>query len=222
MVENILQVVTGSKLHGLDNKYSDTDIRGIHMHSIKDILSPYRKIKNIQWIEGDVDNTSYELMEFCKMATQGNPNILEVLWSNQIIENSDAGLELQKNRHKFLDSKRIFDAHKGYAHNQYKKMNLFEPDKRTPKFCVAYIRTLQSGIGLLKKGDFSPQVTRNKDFLLEIKYNFDKVDVGKLGKMFEKLQIEFAETYYKNENNFTPDIEWIENFIYNRYKHNNI
>lgn len=214
----IHKVVVGSRLHGLNNEQSDYDYRGVFIHPVRDILDPFKKVKNTSWIEGDVDNTSYELSSFCMMLTQGNPSALEVLWSNMIEDTSDWGEVLIKNRFRFLDSKRIFDAHRGYAHNQYKKMNLFTPDARTPKFAVAYIRSLIQGIDLLNNGTFNPQVSDDwKDYLLNVKYNWSDALIPDLGNKFASLEVKIADAFYKNDHKFTPDIEWISDFVYSAY-----
>lgn len=215
--KTILSVVVGSRLHGLAKETSDWDIRGIFMHPLVDIISPFRNPKNVSWVEGDEDNTAYELRDFCKYATKGNPTILEILFSNMVRETSPLGDELRANTIKFLDSKAIFDAHKGYAHNQYNKMNLFEPDKRTPKFAVAYLRSMQQGIDLLTTGKISPQVRKDKKFILKVKHEFDPSLVPALGKRFSKLQTELADAYYANQSKFTPDYDWIEDFLMRAY-----
>jgi len=218
----LLEVITGSRLHGLHTEKSDIDYRGIFINDLNDVLSPFKKTKTNCWIEGageeDTDNTAYELSHFIQMASKGNPSTLEVLWSNQIHATTPEADELRANRHKLLDSKYIFEAHKGYSHNQYTKMNLFTPDARTPKFAVAYVRVLQQGIELLSTGEFSPQVLRNRDFLYEVKNDFNPIKHQPvLTKMFADLQVEFAEAYQKNHNRFTPDKEWLEAFIYKTY-----
>ena len=213
--------VVGSRLHSLHNQYSDWDYRGVHISSLKSILSPFAKNKNTVWIEGDEDNTSYELIDFCKLAVVGNPSILEVLFSNQIKEITPEMEELRANRHKFLDSSKIFEACKGYAHNQYNKMNLFEPDKRTPKFAVAYLRTLWQTEALLRIGELPCQITGEaREFLYKVKY-YDYTNFGdlipELVRLFSQYQIKLAEAYQQNHNKFSPDIEWIEEFIERSY-----
>lgn len=218
-MEKILhEVVVGSRLHGLNNEKSDFDYRGIFVHPLRDVLSPFRKVKTTSWIEGDEDNTAYELRDFCKFAVQGNPTILEVFWSNMVVKTTDDAKELLENRHRFLDSTRIYEAHKGYAHNQYNKMNLFEPDARTPKFAVAYLRVLIQCKQLLETGTFSPQVLEDKDFLLEVKYNFSDALIPALSKKFATLQVELADIYAKHHDKFKPDLEWIEDYVYSVYK----
>lgn len=214
--------VVGSRLHNLYNENSDFDFRGVHISPLKEVLSPFVKLKNTVWIEGDEDNTSFELTDFCKTATQGNPTILEILYSNQIKEITPEMEELRLNRHKFLDSKRIFEACKGYAHNQYNKMNMFEPDKRTPKFAVAYLRTLWQTVELLKTGELPCQVTGEmRDFLFKVKYyDFEKFGelVPDLVKLFSEYQVRLADAFQANNDKFKPDLEWIEDFIVRTYK----
>ena len=217
-MKTILSVVVGSRLHGLAKEDADYDIRGVFMHPLKDIVSPFKNLKNTSWIEGDEDNTSYELRDFCKLATKGNATILETLWSDMVREESAEGKVLRENRQRFLDSKAIFEAHKGYANNQYTKMSLFKPDKRTPKFAIAYLRVLHQAKQLLETGDFNPQVTQDSPLMMDVKYNFSDKHIPELSKRFASLQVELADAYAKNHDKFTPDIEWIEDFLIKAYE----
>ena len=222
MSQTILgKFVVGSRLHNLHNESSDFDYRGVHITDLKSILSPYQKVKNTIWIEGDEDNTSFELTDFCMFATKGNPTILEILYSDIVRETSLAMTEMRLNRHKFLDSTRIFEAVKGYAHNQYNKMNLFEPDARTPKFAVAYLRTLWQTERLLATGELPVRITGEmREFLYQIKYTpyqeFAKF-LPELVKLFAEYQVKLAVAYQENHNKFSPDFQWIEEFIYKTY-----
>ncbi len=217
-MRDILSVIVGSRLHGLHQDTSDTDIRGIFQEDMMELLSPFRTPRTTHWVEGDEDNTSYELRHFCKMAVQGNPTTLEILWSNQVVHTTTTADTLRINRHNFLDSHNIFEAHKGYAHNQYKKMNLFDPDARTPKFVVAYLRSLRQGIDLLSTGDFAPQVAdKDKHFLMEVKYDWHPGMIPVLSHKFAELQIEFADVYAQNHDRLKPNIGWIEEFLLSEY-----
>ena len=227
MIQKITQLgkfVVGSRLHNLFNENSDTDYRGVHISNLKSLLSPFAKNKNTVWIEGNDDNTSYELVDFCKLATTGNPTILEVLYSNITTQTSPEMEIMRKNRHKFLSSLRIFEAAKGYAHNQYNKMNLFEPDARTSKFAVAYLRTLWQTEELLRTGDLPVQVTGEmREFLYQVKYTHFKdfhLLMPKLVELFAQYQVKLAKAYQENHGKFTPDLDWIEEFIYQVYKNN--
>ena len=58
-MRQIAKVLVGSRLHGLHTNTSDYDYRGVHMHDLREVLSPFKTLKNTTWIEGDEDNTSY-------------------------------------------------------------------------------------------------------------------------------------------------------------------
>lgn len=215
----LTKVVVGSRLHGLANEQSDYDYRGVFLHPLTDVLSPFRTLKNTHWIEGDNDNTAYEFADFIKLCVKGNPTALEVLWSDQVLFDTHAMQFLRKHRNKLLDSKAIYEAHKGYSHNQYKKMNLFDPDQRTPKFAVAYVRSLVQGIQLLERGTFYPKL---EDYnanlaaeLMQIKYDFDNYDKFKLVAIFETYMQKLNEAYAKYHSKWQPDTVWLEQYIQN-------
>lgn len=211
------KVLVGSRLHSLDNENSDWDWRGIHIHPLKEILSPFSKIKNTAWIEGDEDNTSYELADFCKMAVQGNATVLEVFFSNVIKEDSPAARHMRENWRKFIDTDKFVMASRGYAQNQYNKMNLFEPDARTPKFAVAYIRVLWQCWQFLETGKFKCQIEEPwRSYLLEVKHGFRLSMIMGLSEKFLELQKNITDAHAKAER-LSPDIAWIEDFIYQTY-----
>lgn len=213
----ITKVLVGSRLHGVHNKNSDYDWRGIHINSLKSILSPFKKTKNTSWIEEDEDNTSYELADFCKQATHGNATILEVFFSNVIKEDSETAQEMRKNWDKFIDTDKFVMASRGYAHNQYNKMNLFEPDERTPKFAVAYLRVLWQCWQFLETDVFKCQI--EEPYLTElknIKENFDQTMIPMLSELFIFMQKKITDSY-PNAKKRKPDIDWIEEFIYRSY-----
>lgn len=224
----LTEVLVGSRLHGLHTEKSDYDYRGIHIHSLKEVLSPFRTLKNTSWIEGDVDNTSYELADFCKQATHGNATILEVFFSNEIVKTSPIADELRANWQKFVDTDRFVMASRGYAQNQYNKMNLFESagvkgQERTSKFAVAYCRVLWQCAEFLKTGVFPCQITDPdlKEFLLIIKpLTIKQLQpyVPKLTEMFMLLQANVTNAHADpGLVKFKPDTEWIEDFIYRAY-----
>src|SRR5258706_2511298 len=77
----ILKVVVGSVAHGLANEKSDTDYRGIFVIPTSDLLRIGPHIDQTNWIEGKVDDTSWELGKFLFLATKCNPTILETFLS---------------------------------------------------------------------------------------------------------------------------------------------
>jgi len=219
----LTRVVVGSRLHGLANESSDWDYRGIHVYPLRDFLSPFKTLKNTSWIEGDIDDTSYELADFCKQAVHGNATILEVFFSNQVLETTPIADEMRSNWQKFMDTDRFVMASRGYAANQLTKMSLFDDigvkgQSRTPKFAVAYCRVLWQCQEFLKHGVFKCEIDdpELKAFLLNVKNNWSKDLVPVLTEKFAILQGGVSQAW-ATAPKMKPDINYIENFIYEAY-----
>lgn len=222
----VTKVLVGSRLHGLFNEQSDYDYRGIHIHNLKDVLSPFKTLKNTSWIEGSEDNTSYELRDFCKQATHGNATILEVFFSNEIVETSPLADKMRANWQKFIDTDRVVMASRGYASNQLNKMQLFDDigvkdQRRTSKFAIAYCRVLWQCAEFLRTGEFPCQITEPqlKEFLLKLKAGWSDEYIPECTEIFASLQAEVTKSW-KTAHKFKPDIAWIEEFIYEAYSNN--
>lgn len=219
----ITKVLVGSRLHGLANEKSDYDYRGIHMSPLVEVLSPFKTLKNTSWIEGDIDDTSYELADFCKQAVQGNATILEVFFSDKVEQTSDIADTMRDNWQKFMDTDRFVMASRGYANNQLNKMALFDNigmkgQERTPKFAIAYCRVLWQCSEFLKTGHFKCAIDDEEllRFLLTVKNNWSTDLVPPLTEKFSLLQAEVSKAW-ATAPKMKPDIEWIERFIYDSY-----
>lgn len=74
----VLQVVSGSHAYGTANKDSDVDLRGIIIPP-EEYFFGLRGFEQYEAAEGDV--CYYDIRKFFKLAVQGNPNVLEILWA---------------------------------------------------------------------------------------------------------------------------------------------
>jgi predicted nucleotidyltransferase len=232
-VNIITKVVVGSRLHGLHTETSDWDYRGIHISGLQDVLSPFRTQKNTTWIEGDEDNTSYELAEFCKLATKGNATILEVFFSDQIIESTPIADEMRQNWYKFMNTKQFIDASRGYAHNQWNKFYNFESagakgQERTAKFAVAFLRVMWQCEQFLLTGQFKCNLEESDLFPLLKKIKPMTVDeiqphlpeiVAAMSDMNMRVSAATAQSEFLD---VKPDLEWVERFIYRAYVTNDL
>ena len=227
-MKQIAKVLVGSRLHGLNTANSDWDYRGIHIHSLKDKLSPFKTLKNTTWIEGDEDNTSYELADFCKKAVHGNAAILEVFFSDKIIETSPIHSELRANWEKFIDTKRFVAASRGYAHNQWNKFYNFKDvgvngQHRTAKFAVAFLRVMWQCEQFLLTGEFKcnleqsdlyPLLKKIKPMSLEEIRPHTPEIVAAMDDMSRRVAVAESKSKFMD---MKPDIEWIEDFIHRAY-----
>lgn len=224
----ITKVVVGSRLHGLDTPTSDWDYRGIHISPLQDVLSPFQTQKNTNWLEGNIDDTSYELAEFCKLATKGNATILEVFFSDQIIDTTAVATMARENWEKFIDTQAFIAASRGYAHNQWNKFYNFESkgvngQERTAKFAVAFLRVMWQCEQFLLTGKFQcdlkdcdlfPLLYEIKPMSVEAIQPYLPAIVAAMSDMNMRLSVAESKSKYIN---MKPDIAWIEDFIYRAY-----
>lgn len=234
-VDILTKVVVGSRLHGLDTPTSDWDYRGIHISPLRRVLSPFRAQKNTTWIEGDEDNTSYELADFCKQATKGNATILEVFFSDKIIETTPIADEMRENWYRFIDTHHFINASRGYAHNQWNKFYNFESagikgQERTAKFAVSFLRVMWQCEQFLLTGKFKCNLRECDmfDLLKRIK-PMTREEVQKVLPEIVEAMSEMDMRVAKAEGDalpevmaMKPDLEWIEDFIYRAYTYDTL
>ncbi len=187
----ILKVLVGSHAYGLADKNSDKDYRAVYVLPTSKILSLGYKYKGNDWIEGDEDNTAYEIGHFLHLAIHCNPSILEVFKAPIVEFTKDPEIltDMTQLRQLFpyvWNPQQSFDAFCGYGFNQRKKM-LDDKDRRPHKFAVAYIRTLINLIDLLEHKTFSLEVDFMKDDLLRIKKGAYRK--GEVIDITERLQV---------------------------------
>ncbi len=76
----ILSVVAGSKAQGLDTASSDLDTRGVCIPSANHLLGLTRFE---QWSDESNDHVIYALDKFVRLGLEGNPNIIETLFTDE-------------------------------------------------------------------------------------------------------------------------------------------
>src|ERR1700733_7826133 len=100
----ILAVVVGSRAYGLAGPGSDHDRRGIYAAPTRDF---WRLEKPPTHLDGPLpEQFSWEIERFCDLARQGNPTVLEVLWSPLVEQINGMGQDLLSVRRAFL-SRRV-------------------------------------------------------------------------------------------------------------------
>jgi predicted nucleotidyltransferase len=201
---DIYKVVHGSRAYGTHTEESDTDTKGVCIAPKEYMLSVHKTFE--QHETRDPDSVVYEIRKFCKLASQCNPNIIEVLYCDKkhILTMDSIGEELRENRDLFL-SKMAKNGFVGYAHSQLKRLkNHREWNDRPPK----HPGTAPAGIpkGEVKKIDdycnFKyDRYPKNED-LVKAKAHFG---------MQKSMQWFHAKTYYLNIANYKKYKHWKEN-----------
>lgn len=124
----IFAAVTGSRLYGTNRPDSDIDIRGVCFDPIDSLLGldhfeqySMNKEDGLKWSGSNFgiladDVTVYGLTKFFRLCIANNPNIIELLFADNLIDNSIWKMIVSR-RHLFLSTK-IAHTFSGYASDQ--------------------------------------------------------------------------------------------------------
>jgi predicted nucleotidyltransferase len=193
----IYSAVVGSTAYGLAVEGSDIDRRGIYLAPTRDFWS---LTKPPEQITPDKDTTYWEAEKFIRLALQGNPTVLEVLWAEDY-EVASPGLPFwccgeyfRVQRHIFI-GQHIMQPYIGYATDQmhrFKKRyeRTGEGDTKHLMHCV---RLLIQGRDALLTGEIPVIVPKQyRGFLLSIRRG--EVPIEDVQLHTTRLLVEIAET----------------------------
>jgi hypothetical protein len=118
--EVLYEVVHGSVAFGLDRTGSDVDHKGVIIGPAAWYLG-HRA--GPEQVELSADHVRYDLRKFCRLAADGNPVALEMLWVDRdhVVACRPAGERLRSARRLFL-SQRAADRFVGYASDQLRRI----------------------------------------------------------------------------------------------------
>jgi len=202
-MQELFKCLVGSRAHGLNDETSDYDYRGVFAVPTTRILGLGANPKTTHWIEGDVDDTSWEIGHFLHLATKCNPTILEAFCS-PLKSTTKAGDMVRALFPHVWNSRGVFDAFRGYSMNQRKKF-LDDKDGRAWKFAVAYIRTLWQGTHLLYHGVLPINVQEVEPVMHQMLRAIRNQEMtrGQVLDLATKLERDIATAYEENSDKET-------------------
>ncbi|OLV15685.1 hypothetical protein BOO71_0014095 [Deinococcus marmoris] len=192
--------VMGSRAFGLDSAGSDTDLRGFYLPpatahwSLGGVPEQLERGEEVYW----------EARKFVLLALKANPNVLEVLYSPQVLTVTPVAQALLDIRGAFL-SRLVYQTYGGYVMGQFKRL---EADRRNhgdirPKHVMHLLRLLLSGIHVLKTGEVLVDVGEYRERLLAVKSG--ELSWEEIGRWRLELHRTFDEAYARTHLPERPD-----------------
>jgi uncharacterized protein len=164
----IYAAVVGSRAFGLDTDASDTDTRGVYVAPTEAFWSLGKPPMHVDGPEEEW--FSWEVERFCELALKANPNLLEVLHSPLVVQQTSLGEELVSLRRSFL-SQLAYQTYSGYVLSQFKKIEADYRRDGAPKWkhVMHLIRLLLAARTLLTTGELVVDVGIHREKLLAVK-----------------------------------------------------
>lgn len=223
----LLRVLAGSRAYGLEREGSDWDYHSVFVAPTRELLAVEGRVKTKVWQEGEEDNTGWEVGHFLKLALHCNPTVLETFVAPILgpgdrhsygERDMDYHLKLRALFPAVLSRRAVYDAFKGYAHSQRRKM--LEPTggvlagERVWKFATAYLRVLWQGRVLLETGRMPVYV--NDPFVKELLETIrdEKVSEGQVIDWAMSAQHDLALAFGKSTLPTEPDLDAVNDFLW--------
>jgi len=134
---DVLKVLCGSHAYGVERKDSSRQEKGVYIPERRYYTSPFTKLNPLE--SKDSNAVMYEIRTFCKRASECNPNILEVLFTDKknILHIDSVGEELLEHRDIFL-SQKAENTFKAYAKFKLKKLQEYKRWDNPPEHPGAF------------------------------------------------------------------------------------
>lgn len=146
----IFKCTAGSHAYGMNTETSDMDERGVFIAPPEFVISCIQKVEQIE--DPKHDDVVYELRKFLKLAAACNPNIIELLFTDEgNIKFIDPAFRVFRDyRHIFL-SKKARHTFAGYAHAQLHRIKghhkwIMQPQKEKSPSIIDYCRLIKNGV----------------------------------------------------------------------------
>lgn len=202
----------GSRAFGLSTESSDDDLRGIYLPPARLHWSLFRLPEQLDFAEAGVDEVYWELEKFLRLALKANPNVLETLWTPDVLHADEVAGRLRGMREAFL-SRHLYKTYSGYVLSQFRRMANAVEKKGTykAKHAMHLIRLLHSGIEALRTGAIRIDVSAYRDELMHVKsgaWTFEQARTRAL-ELDEQFQVAFRESRLPEQ----PDYRRVNEFL---------
>lgn len=226
------EAICGSIAYGVNSDNSDMDIHAITTPPI-DWVFPHLtgkipgfgkappSFENFQQHHIIVDDKNYDVaiystVKLFSLAMENNPNILDMLWvpENCITHIDDVGHHIRQNRKNFLH-KGAFHRFKGYAHQQFKRLEtsnrkeLIEKYGYDTKFAYHIVRLCLQVEQILEHGDMDFSV--NAPFIKEIRNGC--YTLAELRDWYMAKEKTLEALYQSSSVQYKPNEEFIKNVL---------
>lgn len=200
-MKTILKTIVGSQAHGLATPKSDFDYRGVFLVPTSEFMKLGGTMKTTSWVEGNDDDTSWEVGHFLNMAVHCNPTVLETFLA-PVDEADFWGEELRTLFSYVWNSTDVMNAFIGYGINQRTKF-FKNQDNRAPKYAAAYLRVLFNAQELLNTGTFTVNLKDTEIYEQVKRFKNGEYEVGEVIQACFEMETRVLKAHQKNPNKKT-------------------
>jgi predicted nucleotidyltransferase len=232
----ILRATVGSTIHGLHHEgMDDRDEMGVFIEPPALALGHRQLAHMVERTQpegarsgpGDLDLVMYSLRKWVKLAVAGNPTIVLLLFSSDVVTTTPLGDEMRANASLFL-SQNVLPRYLGYMRSQRERLlgvrgqkNVKRPELvdafgYDTKYAMHLIRLGYQGLELLETGQLSlPMQEPIRSRIMEVRRG--EVPFEEAVQMAEDVEARLEKTAESSPLPKQPDMEAIDNWVVSAY-----
>lgn len=217
----LVKSLGGSTAFGLNTPESDTDYRGVFVNTDPAKILGLEKFEHVDKKETD-DECYYEVRKFFELLKNGNTGALELLFTDETIETSEAFEDIRKHRMSFVDTDKMFRCLLGYMQGERRLANgertgvlgskrkvQLEKYGFSPKNFVQLFRLAWAGDVLFQKGYFPVNVKKEdpefQAWLMDVKTKPENHTKQELNLEVDKWEARLKASYDTRKVNYSFD-----------------
>ncbi|MBS2034398.1 nucleotidyltransferase domain-containing protein [bacterium] len=153
--EPLFATLSGAHLYGFESPDSDVDLRGAFVLPLDQLLGLREPVQTINKSFDEhgleIDLVCHDILKYCKLLNKSSGEILEQLYSNLVVWDSDYLEELRELFRPHV-GKEFYYHYRGFLQNQ---LRLIERPESTVKETLYGYRVALTGIHLLRSGQMN-------------------------------------------------------------------
>ena len=200
-------------MYGLNTPESDYDERYVFMHDDISRTIGLERFEHLDGRAGNEDKFGFELRHYLNLMRKTNSQVIEVVFAEHYLELHPLFNDLIiKNRHKLLDTERMFKSLMGYMHGERRLANgertgtlggkrkaALDKYGFSPKNFVQLIRLAFCGIHFIKYQIFPTNIAKHNDVLqkalMDLKLHPDTYTKEYLNELVDNYEKELVTTF---------------------------
>jgi predicted nucleotidyltransferase len=232
----ILRATVGSTIHGLHHEgLDDRDEMGVFIEPPNLALGHRHLAHMVQRTQpegarsgpGDLDLVLYSLRKWVRLAVAGNPTIILLLFSSDVVASSPLGDKLRADSSIFL-SQNVLPRYQGYMRSQRERLLGLRGQKRVKrpelvdefgydtKYAMHLIRLGYQGLELLESGRLTlPMAEPVRSQIMAVRRG--EVPFEEAVRMAEEVESKLEEAAADSPLPKQPDMDAIDNWVVNAY-----
>jgi len=227
----LFATLVGSKLYGISTETSDTDIKGIALGEISQLIGlenfEQQEFKNdVEDGPSKIEGVLYAVDKYLNLCFKGNPTVIEIAFADPKyhLYSTPIGEEVCDFVRKHMLTKHLFKPYSAYHMAQMRKLQsqervgkrqkIVEEHNFDPKFAGHSYRLARQCVIVMREGVLRPTLDpEDREICLKIRQGKKYFTKESVLELLKSVDTEMYDAYKTSTLKESPDFKLINNFV---------